>query len=208
MHIWDLPNNNNNYSKSKSKTKKMAMKQTMETDDKRVRAGECGFCMARRSYFPVGYTTSDLSFGQSENEKKFRFCNEKCMFAHGRQEQRIDLEQDIARESSVSPVDYLKALELMKVEEPGSKAFDFAEFTANTYMVGRMIKAFSKALLSRNETIAQLHARRIKLMEKYGDLLTCAMADDDMPSELVGLIATSCSKFGNEKMGEIPTWGN
>ena len=128
------------------------------------------------------------------------------MLAYGRQEQRIDLEQEIARESSVSPVDYLKALEVMKVSEPGSKAFDFAEFTANSYMAKRLCVAFSKALLSRNETIAQLHARRIKLMEKYGDLLTYAMADDDMPSELVGKIASACSKFGNEKMGEISTW--
>jgi hypothetical protein len=94
----------------------------------------------------------------------------------------------------------------MKITKTGSEEFDRAEYIANTFTLWRLKQAWAKALLSRSETIAQLQARRIKIMEKYGELLTYAMSDDDFSPGLMGMITCGCSKYSKEDMGEITVW--
>ena len=182
------------------------IKSKMVKADTHIRAGECGFCMARRSFFPITYSTHAVSFGQRQEETTIDFCNKECGYAWARQEQRLDLDKLLDYDGFFTKEDYLGALKIMKITKTGSEEFDRAEYIANTFTLWRLKQSWAKALLSRSETIAQLQARRIKIMEKYGELLTYAMSEDDFSPKLMGLITNGCSKYSKEDMGEISVW--
>tara|TARA_R110002126_G_scaffold284202_1_gene433800 strand:+ start:79 stop:681 length:603 start_codon:yes stop_codon:yes gene_type:complete len=195
--MWDLPTNNNNYSKSNMASMKKNTKAT-----KKGTHTECKFCMAKRTSFDATIEKSNLSYGQKTDKIELPFCNEACVLAWSRQEIRIDIEQSLATPTFITADDYAAAIRGMKVLSPDSLAYHRCEFAMISFMAVRMTTSFNKALLSRSETKAKLHERRLKIKEKYGELLELAMSNDDS-SDMVRELSNMCVKFGNDNMGEI-----
>ena len=166
---------------------------------------ECKFCMAKRTSFGATIGKSNLSYGQKTDKIELPFCDEACMLAWSRQEMRIDIEKNLASADDVvnfSADDYATAIKGMKDFSPDSRAYHRCEFIMASFITVRMTTSFNKALLSRSETKAKLHERRLKIKEKYGELLELAMSNDDS-SDMVGVLSNTCVKFGNDNMGEI-----
>ena len=115
---------------------------------------------------------------------------------------RIDIEKNLAKSMFITAVDYANAVRGIKGLSPDSLGYHRCEFIMTSYMAVRMTTAFNKALLSRSETKAKLHERRLKIKEKYGELLELAMSNDDS-SVMVRLLSNACVKFSNDNMGEI-----
>jgi len=172
------------------------------TTQKKGTHTECKFCMAKRTSFGAVMESSKLSYGQKTDKTKLPFCNQACLLAWSRQEMRIDIEKNLANSPFITADDYANAVRGIKLLSPGSLGYHRCEFIMVSFMAVRLETSFDKALLSRSETKAKLNERRLKVKEKYGELLELAMTNDDS-SDMVRGLSNACVKFSNDNMGEI-----
>lgn len=176
--------------------------------------GECKFCMCPLLHGHCEINEEQLSFGQSIGKTTMKFCGKACQGSWARQEMRIDMEKDIANDCGFSSEDYKAAVKTLAGLNKSKLPIDTAEekhcryvceYAAAMYVSNRLENGLWKACLSRSETKAELNKRRLKIKEKYGELLELAMTNQttvDVSSH-IKWISNACVCFSNENMGQI-----
>jgi hypothetical protein len=189
------------------------MEKKNTTEMKKDARGECRFCMCPLLHGHCEINNQELSFGQVIGTTTTKFCSKACQGSWARQEMRIDMERDLTAECNFSSEDYKGAVKTLaglnkSKLPPTAKEKEcryVCEFTAAVYLSNRLENAFLKACLSRSETKAELNKRRLKVKEKYGELLELAMTNQttaDVSSQ-IKWISNACVCFANENMGQI-----